>query len=521
MPKKLLFALCLIGTALLASCGNAPPIETVSSATNTDYPSTPPAFTGLPAKRPTTKVLTEFAANAVSSFSTDGRIVFDSKRSRPNRTAGELIRAKTDAPDTQAVGTILVSPPTEEAPYGFLRRIDKITTAPDGSSVIETSEASLQEAIAGVDIKPEQTAKKVVRVPIDVTLAPTRSGLDTRQLMPQFLPRPTREVNGVKPRFNVPIIEDPNPPEGRPVYKCQIQNTPVVGGSKLEQSACITIRLWATVDIDVGWWWWFPYLRGFGARLNGYAGLNMNTNLISMQIENSFSTPLPGNFHYDLVNIHPGVVTFFIGPIPIVIAPQLGVGVNLGEGQLLLRATASTIMSSSLPAFYLSLGSDDSPLQFGFSCGNTLDNGNWGCAGINNIGEEFGKMRSRLAAWNPLSSPLSINTSAQLDFQASYTGKLSLTAGIYLYGVLGMSAAIEPYIRPQINMNIMIPSLPSGANTRTELYGGINGGVKTSISMGLHFLFINFDKPIYETPLVPDQSIVTFVKKCWTAAGSC
>lgn len=512
MQKSLLFALCLAGTALLASCGNTP-TETDSSA---DYPSTPPAFTGLPANRPHTKVLTQFAANAVQSFGTDGRIVFDTKRSRPLRAAGELHRAKTDSPDTQAVGTILVSPPTAEAPYGFLRRITKVTTASDGSAVIETTEASLQEAIAGADIKPEEVTKSSIQVPVEVTLARTPKTPSNTHVLPERLPLSIAANNGVKPRFDIPIAESPS-------NYCKDESKPLGMGATLNQSACVKVKLWATVDVNIGWWWIFPYLQGFGARLNGFANASLDADVSTLNIT---ATPvkiqLPGQFDYTLVSTDFGTIAFWVGPIPVVITPQLKVSVGFGEGELALQGSASATIKSSIPSFDFSFGTAEKPVQFGFYCGNTIDNGNWGCIGINNVNEKLEDLRSQFSSWKPFSNPLSGSTAIGVNFDLSYRGKVGLEAGLYLYGALGLSAVVEPYIKPQIRIDVKFPGIPSATNARTEVYGGINGGVTGQIKAGVHLLFINFEQIIVKyDDLYPEKSLVTFIQSCWIAGLPC
>jgi hypothetical protein len=513
MQKSLLFALCLVGATLLASCGNTVPTETDSS-TPADYPSVPPAFTGLPTSRPHTKVLTQFAASAVQSFGDDGRIVFDTKRSRPTRAKGELHRVKTDNPDAQAVGTILISPPTIEAPYGFLRRITQITTAPDGSSIIETSEATLQEAIAGADLKQSEVKSSSIRVPVEATLVPTKA-LMSNQTFAEHLSSNTSS-NPVKPRFDIPIAESPS-------NYCKNESKPLGMGATLNQSACVKVKLWATVDVNIGWWWIFPYLQGFGARLNGFANASLDADVNTLNIT---ATPvtikLPGELNYTLVSTNFGIVTFWIGPIPVVITPQIKVSVGFGEGQLALKGTASATIKSSIPSFDFSFGTAEKPVQFGFYCGNTIDNGNWGCMGINNVNEKLEDLRSQFSSWKPFSSPLTGSTEIGVNFDLSYRGKVGLEAGLYLYDALGLSAVVEPYIKPQIKIDVKFPGIPSTANARTEVYGGINGGVTGQIKAGVHLLFINFEQTIVKyDDLYPEKSLVTFIQSCWMAGLPC
>ncbi len=116
MLKRLVLMIPLVGVALMAC--NQTMIET-STTDQSQYPEVPPAYTGLPAVRPKTKVLTQFAAAGVTDYQANGVITYNASRPVPVRTQS-LGEVKTDEPEEVVIGTILVSPPTEAAPYGFL-----------------------------------------------------------------------------------------------------------------------------------------------------------------------------------------------------------------------------------------------------------------------------------------------------------------------------------------------------------------------------------------------------------------
>jgi len=71
-----------------------------------------------------------------------------------------------DEVDQVEPGTVIVSPPTDKAPYGVLRKVDSITENPDGTATVETSPATLAEAIAGSDLKPEDIQQTSYTVPV-------------------------------------------------------------------------------------------------------------------------------------------------------------------------------------------------------------------------------------------------------------------------------------------------------------------------------------------------------------------
>jgi hypothetical protein len=514
MYKQLSYVVVTLSVSFLAACGTTtdPPTASTSS-TPTTYPSVPPAFTGLPTERPHTKVLTTFAARQVTSYSADGRIAFNTKALRPTRAPGELHPANTDTPDQLPIGTILVSPPTEEAPYGFLRRVESVSVAPDGTAIITTSDASLQEAIAGADIQPEDVQASSVQVPVEVTLAPSRPEALTEAL-PKQLSKPSSTVR-VQPQWDIPVAENPS-------SMCQVQSTPLVGGATLDQTGCIRFKLWATVDVDIGWWWIFPYLKGFGARMNGFASADVKTNLTTLNVDTTLATiNLPGNFDYTLVSVNPGVVTFWVGPIPVVIAPQLGLKVKMNQGQISLKANASAKLTSVLPGFTFTLGTQIDPLRFGFYCGNTVNNGYWGCLNINNLNEKFEALKSQLGAWSPTSTPIGSEINTQLNLDLSYNGELGIQAGIYLYGALGLGASLQPYITPRVGLSVGFNGIPSPTTARTEVYGRIDGGINGEITAGLHLLFINLDTTLARGTLVPPRTIATLMRSCWTISGRC
>jgi hypothetical protein len=498
MRKVLLTFLCVVGASVFVSCGSTSIVETAN--TPTDYPSTPPAFTGLPAKRPVTKVLTQFAADGVTEYQKNGNITYIATRSTPLRQKDELGTMKTDQLQQVAVGTILVSPPTLAAPYGFLRKVTDVIQNTDGTFTIETDEATLQEAIAGSDLKKNDLKTTTFKIPVDVVMSPK----ENRVLQPYS------SSTKVKPRWEIPIAQLPD-------SLCKPYERPIFNNAKVNFTPCVKARIWATVDVNIGWWWIFPYLSGFGAKLNGYAsaGLNANVNALSVASNIGLEIPIDISANFNIVSWLAPPFTVWLGPIPIVLTTQIDLGVDLGKITLSAQASATASITSSLSNFNFSLGSDTLPLEYGFYCGNTLNAGQWGCNGINNIPEKFNALTDQIRNWNPLSNPVIFNSGVSFNFGISYSAKARLSGAIALYGVLGMVGSIEPYINPNINVNVS----PYPKGVKVGLSAGATVGVSGYLDGFVNLVFLQQRFNIASFPNIVPQTQINFLNHCWDNAA--
>jgi hypothetical protein len=163
----------------LAACGQMPQV-TPPTSDSWDYPSKPPAWTGLPDKRPVTRVLDKAAAQKIIGFTPNKAIKFNNSKLsfQPMGTSTVPIDSKI------LPGMILMSAPTDAAPYGFLQKVISVTNNSDNTMTIETGAATLAEAIAGADIKPGDVQTTRFKVPIEVAVAP---GTSLQDAMPTNL----------------------------------------------------------------------------------------------------------------------------------------------------------------------------------------------------------------------------------------------------------------------------------------------------------------------------------------------
>jgi hypothetical protein len=487
MKPKALPPAPLLLLALLAACGTQP---SKPSLTRQSYPATPPSYTGLPSTRPTTSVLTQFAGASLISYNLQtGVIVAATSQALPMRKPGELGSMKLDQISSATVqtGNILVSAPNPAAPYGFMRKVKSLSHNYQNQTVtLQTTPATLAEVIAGSDLTKEQVRQTSFRVPVKMAVvAKPKAGVGvqsnsssqtpgTLPQLPQYLTPETAKELSTQGWDFFPI--------GTGEKSCSTSKTEL-WEARLSQTSCINMQMWFTATIDIGWWWWFPYLKGFGTWANAYANVSNTMNFSIDQPITSIEVALPGGINQRMIDTPMPSSIFWVGPIPIVLTPKFVLDMSLGgslTGSLNAGVGANASVRSSLPELNLWLASSDQPLQYGFYCGNTVNNGYWGCRSVNNSAEKIEALRSQFEAWRPLNKPIDATASLGARMGIAYKGTLSLQAGMYLYGMVGLAAAFEPYIEPQMNANVNfnIADLnQSRVQLGSELYAGADGRV--------------------------------------------
>lgn len=472
-----------------------------------DYPFTPPAYTGLPAKRPATKVLTDFAQKTIKDFSIDGKLTIDTRAVPPLRKQGELGTMSVDEVDQVEPGTVIVSPPTDKAPYGVLRKVDSITENPDGTATVETSPATLAEAIAGSDLKPEDIQQTSYTVPVNVSvLAVPKAGAPQNLTLPDYLT--PESAQQLAPQWDFFPVDG-----GR----CETPPPAAMPLGIVNRSACIQLKLWMTVNVDIGWWFIFPYLKGFGAWANGWARVETSIAYNVQAPGLSQTVNLPG-VSQTFLDTTGGVGVFWIGPIPVVVTPKVILQGGL-SGTLSIQGNAGVAVSSSIPNVSFNLGTEQSPVQYGFYCGNTVANGYWGCKPVNNVAEKVEALRQQFTAWNPYSNPLALSGTASITTTLRYRANLSVQAGVYLYGTVGLAAALEPYAGPKITAgveyNIQDPNQPV-----TRLRAGIYGGLDGRVMAGVNILGVSLSGDVIpQGAIVPETPLLPEFSRCWRGVG--
>ncbi len=493
------------------ACGNVE--QPIVSESSFEYPTTPPANTGLPSQRPKAKVLTQFAAQGVTSLLENGEIRINSKRVAPQRTQ-PIHRAKIDTFTNVEEGMILISPPTEEAPFGFMKKVTKVETI-NNEIVFQTEDATLAEAIAGTEMSKSEAKTTQVKVPVDTYFRV--SGQEGSTLDFHNLPKKldAKAFKGkLVPQFDIDIIPEPKD-------SCRSESPVTYPGGSLTASGCIKMRLWISIDVELGWWWWFPYLQGFGSRVNGYFGTNFDMQL-SAAFSTSFRQVLPSGYKLEMVGTHLPTTVFWVGPIPIVITSGIGAEFEFA-GEFNASASVSASVRSSLTKFDFNFGTASSPVKSGFYCGNTVANGYWGCRDDSNVSQKATEFENQMKSWQPLQNPYTATLTGTANANLSYKAKLSLVAYMYLYGALGLVARVEPYVKPYLNANISATAVSGQPLSAPEvrLSGGINAGIDSSINASVNLLFINLSVPVVAGPLIPETELLRFFSICWKGDQKC
>lgn len=489
--------LCL--TTLLVACSTAP--EPIKSTDESAYPATPPIFTNLPSTRPKTKVLTQFAAQTIQQYSQDGEITIKNNVKFPIRAQSELGTMKVDDVADVEIGTLIVSAPTTQAPYGLMRRVSSIVQNSDGTTSIETQEATLSDVIAGSDIKPGDIPEKIVSAPVEVSMmaVPPSKAMATQSL-PKVLSLDDAKRLSQQGWDFFPVGSS----------KCSNSSSPE---NPIKRETCVGLKLWMTAQVDVGWWWAFPYLKGFGVWANGYVSADNSFNFVTEVSPQPKEYKMPG-YNQRLVETPGPATVFWAGPIPIVLTPKIILDLT-AEGSLNLQAGASVRASSSIPNISFGLGSEYDPVKYGFYCGNTVKNNAWGCQEINNTSEKFEQTRQNLLNWNQMSNPLSVSAEVYANASLNYTVSTKLQIGVYLYGIVGLAEELSPYIGPRLNLRTSVNS--TDFKVKTQLDGGIYAGVKGRLYGGIDVLGFKLQGDIFpQGDVIPEQTLINFGQYCWT-----
>jgi hypothetical protein len=457
------------------------------------YPSAVPAETGLPAVRPKTKVLTKFASESITSMSADGTITIKANKVAPVRAASDLGTMKTDEPDKLEAGEIIVSAPTPEVPNGFMQKISDVTYDADGNAIIKTTQATLTEVIAGSDLTQEQLKSKTVSVPVQMMLRKT--------------------TKDRQPRWEILPYDSGLQCAGTP------QN---FAGGFVTAQACVRVAFWIDVRIDIGWWWIFPYLSGFGSSANGMAEVLASVKA-GATASASAGGSIPLNQNIKLADLNSSAtlqtsaapIVFFIGPIPVVITPQLALSLGV-RGSLSMFANASVGIKSTIPDFWVPLGTKNNPVSFGFYCTVGV-----GCNAINTFKESMDVASYLYSNWQLPSNPFQLNASASVGATLDLKAFMDLSAGVYLYGVAGLSAGVNGYVGPEASISASVSASSNLSSfefnpVQTRLSAGVYAGLDGYLDAGINILGFGFQSRLLGGSIIPRTFLGGISPMCWT-----
>lgn len=259
----------------------------------------------------TTKVSDETTRNALISFNiATGRMLFF--------TETPILRDLN-------IGDVLVSEPSDAAPYGYLRKVTSIRR--DRTQIVlETVQAKINQAVSKGTLK---AAGELLPRDVATTSATAARATSRNEAEP---------INGLS-RANVGDGFN---------FRRDIDVTIELSGSGGGTSGTGTVRVQGFIDFNAG------YDMGFGIetctavppvcvdRVEAHVNVNQKSNI---RVTGTFD----GMVHKEKVidTIHFDPITFFIGPIPVVILPVIDVIVGIdGQAHLDFRfaAEASSIL---------------------------------------------------------------------------------------------------------------------------------------------------------------------------------
>lgn len=184
---------------------------------------------------------------------------------------------------------VLVGEPSSAAPYGYLRKV-KAIRAENGQQVLETSQANLTDAIS--------------KGALDANGSLTPARLQSVKILQPGVKAQTRLGDGFDYRVDIDTTFRPKPP----------------GTGEIHVTGFLRFNLGYHIGLDISFCLSIVCLDKFEAT----AGFDQETNL---KITGHLETPLKEDKELATYSFKP--ITFFIGPVPVVIVPKVTASVGM------------------------------------------------------------------------------------------------------------------------------------------------------------------------------------------------
>ena len=240
-------------------------------------------------------------------------VVNETTRGKLTAFDGSTLRFSETTPQLErlARGSVLVSEPSEAAPFGYLRRVEAVRSE-DGELILETEHAGLDDAIA--------------QGSLSATLPLTPDDLVSSQVLLENLTLQTRP-GGLSPqagdldfelKFNKVLLD--------------IDGDEETKNDQMTLSGKVGLDLFAKVDVDIGWF-------ADAEKVETVFG-------VTQKAELSFKgfSALKLEKEVKVAELDFGTKTFFVGPVPVVMTPSLELVIGV-DGDL--RATTTLTVSET------------------------------------------------------------------------------------------------------------------------------------------------------------------------------
>ncbi|CAN5868077.1 hypothetical protein BH24DEI2_BH24DEI2_16530 [soil metagenome] len=244
----------------------------------------------------------------------DTEVIDEATRAKLVSFDGDTLRFSETTPQLARLnkGSVLVSEPSEAAPFGYLRRVSEVRR--DGAAlVIETKHASLDEAIA--------------QGSLSVTLPLTPKELDSNQVLLENLSL-TMNAGDLTPlagdAFDFELVFEK--------VLLDVDGNDQTKNDQMTLNGKVALDLFAKIDVDISWFAdaeKVEFVVGVTQKttlsFKGFAALKLKKEIKVAQLD--FATQ-----------------TFFVGPVPVVMTPSIELIIGI-DGDL--RATTTLTVSET------------------------------------------------------------------------------------------------------------------------------------------------------------------------------
>lgn len=314
-------AASVLFAVILSACGQP-------GTSQADTPAAPPLLAGGPAQAPgsaklpgKTRVLTSFAGGTLTHLSAEGTLTFERPMVLPVRAAGVGAEQIDDVTELNP-GDILVTAPTTTAPYGFMRKVEKVEGS-NGAIVVTTSPATLKDAIKGSGL-PAGNYKMTKAIQTDEVIAESVVGEDG-ELVAQGLPAFGNEHTEAGfyslplPQQKLKSLGNVNVGSGKHCFTIKLTPGSDVLSKTSSARGCYEMNLAVTIDSSMGFEYNTnddtvgPHLDRFSAKITGDISGN-----VDLSTGGAIKLTKVKTLLYDTIFTP---VVFLIGDIPVVVIP--------------------------------------------------------------------------------------------------------------------------------------------------------------------------------------------------------
>jgi hypothetical protein len=194
------------------------------------------------------------------------------------------------------------------------------------------------------------------------------------------------------------------------------------------------------------------------------------------------------------------------------------------RGGLYMYASANVGVKSTIPDFWVPFGTQNNPLSYGFYCKVGVS-----CEPINTFKETLDVASYLLSSWKMPSNPFQLNASASVGANLDIKAFMDLSAGVYLYGVAGLSAGVTGYVGPEASISASVSASSNFSSfelnpVQTRLSAGVYAGLDGYLEAGVDILGFRLNHRLLSGAIIPRTMLGGITPICWsgfTQQASC